>query len=168
MTVNKKGEETGAISFVQFIERLLRESATGVFKQEEVEAAILDEPSLGGEFGPSDLRMKKVGRSGKMPKWKSNLDWCKALLRRQFNQGDNEVKWLVRRKGKTKYFVHLTRASEEWRTWVAVTKTKPSFMKKCKSCKARNALSMSRCHKCGKAFPTVTRKLHKTTSPDDM
>jgi len=77
---NVRGEETSPHSYEQFILLQLHKHH-GWMTQAQLEQAVLG--NFGRSFGPDDLRLMRVGKSGaKQPKWRNNLAWAKVVLRK--------------------------------------------------------------------------------------
>src|SRR4051794_30481732 len=73
---NKADMENSQLGYYIFMVRLLRER-NGIIWTSDLEDAV--KRNYGPSFGPADLRLKKVGRNGWMPKWKNTLDFAKKM-----------------------------------------------------------------------------------------
>src|ERR1043166_5192218 len=72
---NRKGEEIGTVQLRIFLLWHL-EQCGGWTTGDKLEAAVW--ATFGKMFGPDDLKLMRVGRHSKRPKWKNSLDWAKA------------------------------------------------------------------------------------------
>jgi hypothetical protein len=115
--VNVRGEENSPRSYLQFILALLKMNP--VITQAQLETELLEhfKPS----FGPEDVRIMKVGKRGKQPKWKNSLAWAKVVARKQ-----KTIAW--RKRGKVSYIVSLLPAQDKehrrFKTWAKGRKVK--------------------------------------------
>ena len=79
LSKNTKGVENAGESYRLLILEMLK--AKGWVLKNEVREAILR--NFGPSFGPEDLRLKKVGKYGRQPKWQNTFDWAVVQGRRR-------------------------------------------------------------------------------------
>ena len=142
--------EISARSYLEYILFMLKTDG-GYMRTDTVYSEIYD------EFSPymSDADLKLLAKR-KTPKWKSMVDWAKAL-------GTKERKLSIVTFEHQRYVVLLDESVTET-AWLKraeeqrAKKRKSSFQKRCMKCKTYQSLGNKKCIKCEAPLPVSTKR----------
>lgn len=150
---NRKGVETSSIAYQAFILKRLKE-CDGVIYADDLYREI--EAAFGHTFGVEDRRLKRVGVSGKQPKWQNAVDWAKSVLTRQGLIATRKA--LVEEGRRTTVIVARPYRYDLFQ-WARRDYKRSSFTRICEACSETNNLSDDSCTKCGNRFPAPNTKV---------